>query len=123
MADPRAVWTTALGAFELSDDQMAVIVCVEGAKMPRQFLEQKRRAREAAICAIPMMVCCFTWYMIPFRGLAVAFFYIGALILGRAAVMWWRPDLDDRILRWVFIALAVAGMAAIRLGWFSMNPN
>jgi uncharacterized membrane protein YfcA len=91
--------------------------------MPRGYVEEKRRAREMAIFAIPMTVCCFTWYMIPARVLAAAFFYCGALMLAWAAVMWWRPDLDHRVLRWAFIALAFAGFAAIQSGWLPINRN
>jgi hypothetical protein len=85
--------------------------------MPRDLIEAKRRARELAIFAIPMTVCCFTWYMIPSRWLAAEFCYCGAVLLAGAGVTWWKPELDGRILRWGFAALAVAGMAAIRFAW------
>jgi hypothetical protein len=91
--------------------------------MLRELIEAKRRARELAIFAIPMMVCCFTWYMIPAKVLAVAFFYCGALMLALAGVTWWRPSADGPVLRWVFVALAFAGFAAIQFGWAPINAG
>jgi uncharacterized membrane protein len=57
--------------------------------MPKE--PQKTRARELAILAIPLMVSGFTWYMIPARSIALYWMLSGAIILGRAAYLWWNP--------------------------------
>jgi hypothetical protein len=53
---------------------------------------RKTRARELAIAAIPLTVSGFTWYVIPSRLLALNWMACGAIILGYAAYLWWKPE-------------------------------